>query len=304
MIFKQPMLAASLLPPDVEHTDDVVFSAMKKLKMPVAATLKKDGIRGLRLNGTDVSRTLKKIPNDKVCERSKIMPGGFDYEHWSKSLQYDEIESIVMSRVHDDSELIEFHVLDWFHESYGYNVRTANIMRVIRDMPSYVRFSPPVLCENAEQLFAFEKVCIEEAGEGICFRTLNSPYKQGRSTLREQYLVKLSRFIREEAVIVDFIEQMENANSEKRNAVGKMDRSSSQSRLFGKDTLGAFVVRGSDGLEFNVGTGVGLTDKLRQKIWDNRSKYVGKSITYKTKPHGRKIKPRSPVWVGFREEGY
>lgn len=304
MTFKQPMLAAPLLPPNIEHTDDVVSAAMKKLKMPVWATLKKDGIRGMRLNGTDLSRTLKVIPNTRICERSKVMPGGFDFEHWNRELQYDEVESIVMSRTHEDSDKIQFHVLDWFHETNPYSVRIANIMRVMSDMPDYVKFSPPVQCENAEQLFAFEKMCIEEAGEGICFRTIMSPYKQGRSTLREQYLVKLSRFIREEAIIVDLIEQFENANSEKRNAVGKMDRSSSQARLFGKDTLGAFLVRDSEGLEFKIGTGVGLTEKLRQEIWDNKSKYVGRRITYKAKPHGRKLKPRSPVWMGFREEGF
>ena len=62
-IFHRPMLAASLLPPSVDHSDENILAAMAKLRYPVLATIKKDGIRALRMNGTLLSRTLKPIPN-------------------------------------------------------------------------------------------------------------------------------------------------------------------------------------------------------------------------------------------------
>ena len=95
-----------------------------------------------------------------------------------------------------------------------------------------------------------------------------------------------------------------NTNSEKRNALGRMSRRKTVGG-FGKNTLGAFVVEDKvSGQKFNVGTGVGLTDTLRKKIWDNRDCYFGKTITIKHKPHGMKVLPRSPIFVGFREEGF
>jgi len=141
----------------------------------------------------------------------------------------------------------------------------------------------------------------EEAGEGICFRTPTSPYKCGRSTLKEQYLVKLCRNMTGEAMVIGFSEQLENTNSAKWNRIGNMDRSSYQDGLVGKSTLGSLSVKDMEsGIEFSIGTGVGLTDSVRQTIWDNQDKYLGKVVTYKTKTHGKKVKPRSPILKGFR----
>jgi len=85
----QPMLAASLLPPDVEHTDEVVLAAMKRLKYPVIATVKLDGIRAVKT--TDLfSRTLHLIPNESIRRRAMILPYGFDMELWSPELDYNE----------------------------------------------------------------------------------------------------------------------------------------------------------------------------------------------------------------------
>jgi len=302
----KPILAAPLMSSEQEHTDDEILSAMKRLKYPVLATLKKDGIRAIRLNKSLLSRTFKQIPNKHLREEaSLILPGGFDMELWSKSLDYCDIESIVMSKEHADWKLIEYHVLDWVNSASSYVERCsclASFMRsLITELHTRVKFAPPIECYNAEQLFTFFRAVEEELGEGICFRTPTSPYKYGRSTLREQYLVKLCRNVTAEAEILGFEEQMENANRAHWNSVGNMDRSSSRDRLIPKDTLGSMLVRDLEsGLEFKIGTGQGLDDKLRKEIWDNMEKYTGRIISYRCKSHGKKIKPRSPTFRGFR----
>ena len=141
--------------------------------------------------------------------------------------------------------------------------------------------------------------CETNDAEGICFRTPDSPYKQGRSTLREQYLVKLCRNLTSEAVITGFEEQFENGNPEARNAVGAMDRSSSQDNMFGKNTLGAIWVKDiKTNQEFKIGTG--FTYKLRRQIWNDRKSYISKIVSYSHKPHGQKLLPRCPAFRGFR----
>jgi len=171
--FKEPMLACPLLPPEVECTDETVFAAMRKLRYPVLSTLKKDGVRGLRLNGTLLSRSLKKIPNKSIATRSLCLPGGMDVELWNKSLTYNEVQSIVMSHEHPSSDQIQFHIIDWYIPecpSMSYVERMSRVAALMPELPAeYVKFGPPVVCQNAEQLFAFERLVIEEVGEGICF---------------------------------------------------------------------------------------------------------------------------------------
>lgn len=303
------MKAASLLPPDIEHTDDAILSALQKLRYPVLATLKKDGIRAVRTSDL-FSCQMHLIPNVSIRHRSMKLPAGFDCELWNPSLSYDQIESIVMTgkTEHPLSDQIQFHVLDWYSDKL-YPQRMDDVSRYLAKMQMCgetddIDFEHPHQFESALSLFNFFTQCEYEQGEGVCFRTLNSPYKQGRSTLREQYLVKLCRYVRSEVTIVGFEEQLLNKNSAKRNPIGMMDRSSRQDNLIGKGTLGAFLVRDSNGLEFRVGTGVGLTDARRLQIWMEQEKWLGKQITIKSKNHGVKVKPRSPVFVGFREQGY
>lgn len=308
MTFTEPMLAASLLDPEVEHTDEAVYEAMSKLKYPVIATLKLDGIRGLRLNGTLLSRRLKPIPNKFISSRSLLMPGGFDVELFRPGMEYNDIQSIVMSQEHDDSALIQFHVLDCYFPTrpyLSYEQRLSEIETWCDGQQEGNGVVQPLIrwCHDADQLLAFEKACIEEHGEGICFRLPNSPYKCGRSTLKEQYLVKLSRYVRDEAKVTGFEEQMENGNPDRRCATGKMDRQSISALKYGKGILGKFVAVNTKGQTIRVGTGVGLTNKMRQYIWQHKEEFLGKTFTYKHKPHGMKVLPRSCVWVGWRNYG-
>lgn len=299
--FKRPMLAAPLLPPTVEHTDENILAAMSRLQYPVLATLKIDGVRALRMNGSLLSRTLKPIPNRALREMSLALSGGMDMELYNPDMSYNEIQSIVMSETHMNTDTIQFHVLDWYGKDTTYNQRIYDAYEACKDIP-VARCEYPSTCHNAKELFEF-LLRFEGHGEGICFRTPDSPYKQGRSTLREQYLVKLARFSRTELTIVGFEEQQENGNPDLYNGVGYMKRQTCADGMIGKNTLGAFICTDSKGQRVKVGSGVGLTDKLRKEIWDNRDCYANKQITVKHKPHGQKDVLRHPIFVGFRTKG-
>lgn len=323
----KPILAVSLLKPEDKHDDDTIYKSMQQLKYPVIATPKYDGIRALKMPDSLRSRTLKLIPNDSIRMRAREeCEVGYDMELYNSSLRYDEIESIVMSDEHPFSYKIQLYLLDSFSLKHPYEERIKIINDNLRQVSSDIHFIDYTHIENTAALFQYF-LLEEKNGEGICFRTPNSPYKEGRSTLKEQYLVKLSRYIRSEYVIVGFEEQMFNGNKEKRNTVGKMDRSSFGSGLIGKDTLGAFWVHRlnkdscpiCDGFIyreqmiqngkrfyfdccFKVGTGIGLTDKMRKDIWLHKEDWIGKTIVIKSKPFGEKNNPRSPIFIGLRNE--
>lgn len=300
--FKSPMLAVALLPPSVEHTNDNILAAMKKLRYPVLASLKMDGVRALRLNGSLLSRSLKTIHNKSIRERSLVMPGGFDMELWCEGMEYNDIQSIVMSAEHPDSDKVGFYVLDWYQTNCGYLQRLHNIDVWALTNKSEAKIMPVNCATNFDMLLSFFTDAESKHSEGICFRTPNSPYKFGRSTLAEQYLVKLCRYHTAEAKIVGFEEQMANCNKAKWNNAGKMDRGHSLSKMKGKNTLGAFIVMNETGQQFSIGTGSGLTNSVRDRIWFDRHSYLGKIITFTHKGFGMKVLPRSPSFKGFRDK--
>jgi hypothetical protein len=302
----KPILAATLLPSDQPCNDETVMAAMKSLRYPVMATVKKDGVRALRLEDIYLaSRTLKWIPNTALCARAIALPVGYDMELWSPKLTYNEIQSIVMTE-NADSEEIEFHVLDDFTKGGPYKTRIQSLNNDYVLKSNYT-FEYPIVCWSAEGLFEFEKQCINYHSEGICFRIPDSPYNTGmadnRSTLFQQYLVKHCRWIYSDCQIIGFKEQMFNGNKVRRNALGKMDRSKSIQGMIPKDTLGAFSVKNEHGIEFDVGNGMGLDELTRQYIWLHQDKYLGKWIVVKSKAHGVKNKPRSPIFWGFKKKG-
>ena len=129
----------------------------------------------------------------------------------------------------------------------------------------------------------------------------DAPYKYGRSTLRESWLWALKPYVDDEAVIIGFEEMLENQNELTYNERGYAERKGGQAGLVPKGTLGKFICASDKWPEtFGVGMGVGLTFQLRDEIWANPEKYLGKFIKYKYQEVGGKVRPRQPKFMGFR----
>jgi DNA ligase-1 len=156
------------------------------------------------------------------------------------------------------------------------------------------------LLANEDEMLAYEAAKVEEGYEGIILRSPDAPYKYGRSTVNEGYLLKLKRFEDSEAEIIGFEEEMFNGNEAQTNELGRTKRSTAQAGLVGKNTLGAFLVRDvHTGVEFSIGTG--LTALERGIFWARQGEYIGKLVRYKFFPVGVVNKPRHPVFTGFRD---
>ena len=100
----------------------------------------------------------------------------------------------------------------------------------------------PVEIRDAAQLADYEETCLTDGYEGVMIRTPDSPYKCGRSTEREGWLLKIKRFEDAEAVVLDTYEGMSNHNEAQRDAFGRTKRSSAQAGKVGRGELGGFVV--------------------------------------------------------------
>jgi DNA ligase-1 len=156
--------------------------------------------------------------------------------------------------------------------------------------------------KNEKELLKKEEDFLSEGYEGLMVRKIDGPYKSGRSTLNEGYLLKFKRFVDSEAEITGFVELMINNNPKEVNELGDNIRKKKKEFLVPGDTLGVFLVKDLySGIEFEIGTGQGLTKELRKEIWEHQKKYKTKIVKYRFQEAGKKDKPRFPSWLGFRD---
>lgn len=283
-----------------------------KLRYPVMASPKLDGIRALVLNGVLVSRNLKPIPNVELQARyGQTTYEGLDGELIAGSPSHKDCfrttTSIVMSR-DKTATSVRFHAFDLTQQGEdAFERRIFALHRAINanDLGD-VALVPHYLCRNADRLSRAEAAWLAKGYEGLMIRDPAGPYKQGRSTEREGWLLKLKRFADAEAEVVGLEEQMANNNTATTDNLGHTKRSTHKANMAGKGVLGALVCVGVNGpykgVQFNVGTG--FDDKTRADLWESHrdvAPLYGRVVKYKYFPSGSKDAPRFPTFLGFRD---
>lgn len=288
----KPMLAATL--------EDITT-----LKYPVLATFKLDGIRTICMPGVGaVSRTLKNIPNRYIFKELTDLvnsqnSGIFDGEILAGSTFQDVSHNVMSFEGEPDFKYYIFdYVSNGMTESYEDRMKKLEALTITD--PRVVKLLPTVIHNEAE-LVAFEEKALADGFEGVILRSPSSPYKCGRSTLREGYLLKLKRFSDSEAEIIGFEELLTNTNVKVKNRLGESERSTHQENLIPANTLGAILVRDLvSKVEFSIGSG--FDQKTRKEIWESRESTLGKIVKYKYFAQGVKDKPRFPILLGFRHQ--
>ena len=278
------------------------------IKFPVLCSPKLDGIRCLVIGGEAVSRKFKSIPNNYIRkELNSYIPSNIDIDgELIVGQTFQSSSSGVMSE--DGEPDFTYHVFDLvdedlktpFKDRYETLKNSCDFLQ--KTYPKCrIKLVEHTVIKNMEELLAYEAKCLADGYEGMMMRSLNGPYKLGRSTVREGFLLKLKRFVDFEATIIGFEEKLHNANEATTDELGHTKRSSHQDNMIPMDTLGSFVLRMDDGTEFNCGCFKGFDDAWRKEVWENRDKYLGKLAKIKSQPTGVKDKPRFPVLLGFRD---
>jgi len=281
--------------------------SIEDLSYPLLASPKLDGIRALVLDGVLVSRNLKPIPNrhlqDMFCgEDLEGLDGELILGDPCSPRAFLNTTSAVRSR--DGYPAAVFYVFDDFSISEGFEGRLASAQRKSTKRDRYIQLVEHQVIRSPQELIELENRWLTQGYEGVMLRDPQGAYKQGRSTLREQGLMKLKRFCDAEAQVIGFEEQMHNSNEARRDNLGRIERSNHKAGMVGKNTLGALLVKGINGtytgVDFSIGSG--FDDSLRKDIWDNRNSTLGRVVKFKYFPTGSKDAPRFPTFLGFRED--
>lgn len=280
------------------------IDTLEKLKWPLICSMKLDGIRAVTTPDGPRTRSLKTIPNSHVAAVLASLPPWLDGElvlvDASGAVNFRDTTSAVMSR--SGTPNFTFMVFDYCSEpSLGFADRLIKMraMPWFEDLSSHPHvtiLSQKALANpsEAEQMFQDARLL---GHEGLILRAPEGRYKHGRSTLREQGLLKMKPWMDAEGTVIDCIEEMFNANEAQISETGHTKRSSHQEGKIPKGTMGALVVKAAGwDSSFEIGTGFTAID--RRTMW--AEKPIGKTVKFSYIAAGGYDKPRHAVFLGFR----
>lgn len=274
---------------------------------PYLASPKIDAIRCLIRNCQAVSRSLKPLPNKYVQDAlgliqlndldGELAVGSFTDPHC-----FSNTTKFVMSK--DREAAFTFWVFDDasfpnrpFQERYMH--ATEKVHAVVSPCP--IDILKQTRIDTLTELHAFEDNAISFGFEGVMLRSPDGHYKYGRSTVKENILLKVKRFDDAYANVVGFAELMHNENPSYVNELGDSSRASLNAYKEPMNTLGALIVKNTvTDVIFKIGTG--FTQDERLSIWNNKKEYLNRRLRYKFFPHGMKDKPRHPVFLCWMED--
>lgn len=281
--------------------DDFYEYIDKNVPKPWGITPKIDGIRCVTRDvGVETDafcRSLKPVPNYHVREMVRKLGPNWDGE-LTCGPNFQSVTSGIMS--HDFKPDFTYFIFDHIPRDprMTYRQRVEQVLMNIRS--KFCRPLYPREVTSIPDVIQWKLNYVNEGAEGAILRPMDSPYKWGRSTLKEGWMIKLKDFTDAEAVVIGYNEEMHNSNESVQSELDYKVRPTNAAGMVGKGRLGSLRVRDAEGREFNVGTGFNAFQ--REYIWRDQSEYMGRTIKFKYQAHGTKDAPRIPVCLGFRDK--
>jgi len=273
-----------------------------RVTFPKLASFKINGIRAVWFGKEFMSSKMITLPNRELQKVGMSILGtgrsGFDgelcYGEPTAPEVYDLTRVVVMTR---GATAHNLRLFAFDHAEYqgGYADRVNQLDELY---PFVVRLDQRVITsmEELQEHYAF---ALASGYEGLVLRDPVGPYKHGRSTLREQYMLKLKPKKDAEARVIGFEELEHNANEAETNALGLTKRSSAKDGKVPMNTLGAVIVDWH-GQPLNIGTFKGFTKAELQRVWNVREKYLGQLAKFQYFMIGSKGLPLHPRMIGWR----
>lgn len=275
---------------------------LEDLLFPCVGFFKYDGFRA-PLTGKGLrSRKMKPIPNIAVrewLEASGLMHLDGELIHGEHDEAVFNRTSRIISARGAPRDGVRYVVFDWFGDpAMPYRQRLAQV-KMMR-LPPGVVLARGQLLQNLREAAAFEREAIGLKYEGIITRALDAPYKMGRSTLKQQWMLKVKRFKDGECRVLGVFPRRRNDNEQKRNALGYAERSKKKAGMVALPEVGGFYVQEiKTGIRFKCSAGV-LTQKERRELWPVRARLRRLVANVRWQEEGRKDKPRFGRFRGWR----
>jgi len=251
----------------------------QRITFPALVSPKIDGIRGVVKAGKVQSRSFKPHRNLQVQEDFSVC------EHVDMELTFGapvgpDVMNRAQSAVRSKDTRGEFcaWAFDYTEDLRApYFERLEMLREAILDFPQY-NFLEHKEVTSLEELLAYEDECLFVGYEGVIVRNPMAPYKCGRATMNDEIIWRVKRFTDFEATCIGFTEAMHNANEEKYNELGYMDRSTHKDNKLPMGMAGAYLVKDESGYEFTASAGK-LSHDERKAHFEHPELVLGQTMT-------------------------
>jgi DNA ligase-1 len=296
----KPMLAAAVTP-----------DQLASLVYPLILQVKYDGIRGLCYDGGIYSRSGKPLPNGYVQKffwdlqalmpESAMLDGELIVGNPNDPAVCMNTTSGIMSQ--GGRPNFTFYAFDFADPTKHYGERRIHLMKFMEGLSDgfadRIKLAPEFYVTAADQVEYHMSQFISQNLEGCILRHPHGLYKNGRSTLKQQWLLKLKDIADDEAIVVGFEQLQRNLNEAHTDELGFTKRSSHQGNKMPDNLLGALVVVSPKWSgTFRIGTGFDVAS--REQIWGSRQDYLHRIVKFKYLKAGMKDLPRHPVFLQWR----
>lgn len=288
-----------------------VAPMMHLLKYPLIASPKLDGFRAPGVGGRIVSKTLRPFAN-KFAQRMLVSPrvNNLDGELTVGSPVDDETGDVVrrtssgLTSFEGEPDL-HWHLFDDFtNHEISFSRRNAGLMQRRLLLPEWLRNRTFIveqrLIYDEASLLTFEGEVLALGYEGLMLRDPKAPYKFGRCTLKQGYLLKFKRFTDGEAKVLSIEEGEVNGNEATVRSDGIKRRSTKKENMRPSGMIGCLHCKDlKTGKLIEVGPGK-MTHKERREWFENPDCIIQKIITYRQFPTSAFSKPRFPTFQNVR----
>jgi DNA ligase-1 len=298
-----------------------------KINFPCIIQPKIDGVRGLNMEGVLTGRSLKQHKNRHTTKFfSHYLLQGLDGElTFCENPVAEDLcrkTSSVLGTI-EGTPRLKWWLFDYitvYSKILPYKVRYELLKEKVALLKTqhpllspHIELIPSFECVSLNDLLTFEEDFLELGYEGVIIRDPNGKHKQGRSTIREGGLLRIKRFIEEEAVVVGVVEGETNNNEAQKNELGQTFRTSHAENKTSNGMIGSLTCKvikdvfdpQTKKLLFKRDTLITvspgkMTHEERAHYFINQHLILGEVIKYKFFPKGIKSLPRFPTFISFR----
>jgi DNA ligase 1 len=249
-----------------------------KVRFPVIVQPKLDGVRAV-WDGTQLwSRNEKPITGVPLIVAElrrcfKDVP--LDGEIYCPKMKFDEISGLARQKNNPQVSALQYWAFD-FPGGCCYEVRHKKLHDALdKSMSPYIVGLEARLAHDEADIFFFLADFVSMGYEGIMIKDPDAPYKHKRTTA----LLKLKPWKIVDAIVIGF-----------ERGLGKHS-----------ERLGAIQVRQAwDEKGWTCSVGTGLSDEEREKIWNSKGLYLGRTLKVKFQEYTSFGNPRFPSFVEFK----
>lgn len=304
-------------PQRARDTTEEELEKLLKRYLTLYLMIKYDGVRAIVRGGVVYGKSMLPITNQYIQQRY----GKAEYE--GKEFEIIVTTDGVYNPVTCCAETVSFTNSDYQEREHicvlldDHNLGETNFDLRYSHLEDFANktlgFIVPE-CEvvnSLDEIWEFENKHLTKDHEGIIIRNPFLPYKEGASS-KEGELLRLKRYIAEEAIIVEVGAAFANVNTAEINALGYTERSSKAEGKVQKQEIGTLICRTvkdihdpwsgrlivkKDSLCI-VAPGA-MTKDEKIALYQDKDNLRGKMISFKSFPKGTKNKPRFATFQHF-----